>query len=113
MKKIFTVLIIIVLLFSSSVSAETNSLYNKLSLNFTGNTANCYVKLYYPNKNIDATLKLYKGNTIVASWHRTGTSGFTITGTRNVVSGNTYTLKVSGTAGGSALNITPVTKTCP
>ena len=32
MKKIFVVAIIVLLLFSSSVSAETDSLYNKLSL---------------------------------------------------------------------------------
>ena len=37
----------------------------------------------------------------------------TLTGTHSVVSGRTYTLTVSGTAGGVAFTGTPVSKTCP
>lgn len=113
MKKVLAIVLLVVLLFTTVVNAETDSVTNKPVLYFSGNVANCSVRLYYPSKTIDATLKLYRGTTLLASWHKTGTTKVTITGTRNVVSGNTYTLKVSGTAGGSALNITPVTKTCP
>ena len=37
----------------------------------------------------------------------------TLAGTHSVVSGRTYTLTVSGTAGGIAFTGTPVSKTCP
>ena len=37
----------------------------------------------------------------------------TLTGLHSVVSGRTYTLTVSGTAGGIAFTGTPVSKTCP
>lgn len=113
MKKTIAVVMIIVLMLTTFVYAETESVNNTLRLNFDGASASCYIKLYYPGKSIDATLKLYKGNTLKASWHKTGTTTITISGTHGVVSGSTYTLKVTGTAGGSALSVTPVTKTCP
>ena len=113
MKRVIAVTLVIVLILTTFAFADSNGINNKPRLNFNGTTASCYVKLYYPNKSIDATLKLYKGNTLIASWHKTGNTSVTISGTHSVVSGNTYTLKVTGTAGGNTINITPVTKTCP
>lgn len=113
MKKSIIVVMVVVLLFSTVAYAEIEVVHNKPILTFSGTSASCFVNLYYPGKRIDATLKLYKGNTLIASWHKTGNTSVTISGTHSVVSGNTYTLKVTGTAGGNTINITPVTKTCP
>lgn len=83
------------------------------SLTFTGNTANCSVSIVYLGKSINATLELWQGNTRLASWSDSAVSRLSISEEYPVVSGRTYTLKVSGTAGGSPISAAPVTGTCP
>ena len=62
---------------------------------------------------IDATMELWYGSTLVDSWSDSDSTCLTLAGTHSVVSGRTYTLTVSGTAGGIAFTGTPVSKTCP
>ena len=82
-------------------------------LSFNSNTANCSVTVTEIGKNIDITLALKYGNTVVDSWTKTGKSTVTISESTAVVSGRTYTLEASGTINGSAINSIPVTATCP
>lgn len=82
------------------------------TLSFKGTTANCKVVISSAGKQIDARLELWHGNTRLASWSDSAVSWLTISGTYPVVSGKTYTLKVFGTVGGSAITVTPVSGTC-
>ena len=81
-------------------------------LTFSGTTATCKVSVCQPGKTISATLELWHGSTCIASWSDTDTSHLVISKTKTVVSGQTYTLKVSGTIGGVPFTGTNVTGTC-
>ena len=82
------------------------------SLTFTGTTANCSAAIT-ANGYISATLELYCDGSPVDSWYASGYYYVNPGGSTTVAHGKTYTLQVSGTAEGVALNPTPVTKTCP
>ena len=62
---------------------------------------------------IDATMELWYGSTLVDSWSDSDSTCLTLAGTHSVVSGRTYTLTVSGTAGGVAFTGTPVSVNLP
>ena len=83
------------------------------NLSFSGTTANCKVTITEFGKEINATLELWCGKTLIDSWSDSATSRLTISESHRVVSGKTYTLKVTGTIGGEAISSTPVTGTCP
>lgn len=83
------------------------------TLSFSGTTANCSVNATKLGKEISLTLELWCGKTLIDSWSDSATSRLTISESHRVVSGKTYTLKVTGTIGGEAISSTPVTGTCP
>jgi len=115
-KKVLATVLIVVLMFSMCSPAFAATPYAASftpSLTFSGVTANCSVTINDFGKYIDADLELWDGNTIVDSWSGSGTSVVRITGSCNVASGRTYTLKVTGTIGGSTISMTPVSRTCP
>lgn len=76
-----------------------------------GNTATCSVRITAAGKEIDATLELKQGSTVIASWSDTATGSLTLSGTVTVTSGVTYTLTVSGTIDGIAFTPASITKT--
>ena len=82
------------------------------TLSFNGTTANCKVIITSYGNDIDATMELWNGSKLVDSWSDEGTSTLTITGSRTVTKGVTYTLKVYGTADGQSFSSTPLSKTC-
>ena len=100
------------LLLSVPVVAATQTVRATPNLSFSGTTANCSATIR-GSGTIDATLELWHGSTLIASWSGTGTNRLTINGTASVSHGQTYTLTVTGTVGGVTINATPVTKTCP
>lgn len=115
-KLVFTVIIVFALLgglvvIASSVTPAATSVTSSLS--FSGTTANCRVSIVEIGKEIDASLELWCGSTLVDSWSGSATSQLVITGTHSVVSGQTYTLKVNGTINEVAFSSAPITKTCP
>ena len=81
------------------------------TLTFTGTTTHCRVSITEIGKSIEATFELWQGNTLVDSWVGSETY-LVIAGNHSVISGQTYTLKVTGTMDGIPFTGTPVTKKC-
>lgn len=108
----FVLAFTLVILLAIPSFAETESFVCLLKLEFSGTNANCSVKIL-GSGTINATLELWHGSTLIASWSDTGTNRLTISGTAAVLHGQTYTLTVTGTVSGVMINATPVTKTCP
>lgn len=75
-------------------------------------TANCYVSVSDADKEIDVTMELWCGSTLVDSWNDEGTSRVTVEGSCRVTKGKTYTLKTYGTVDGVRFTGAPVSKTC-
>lgn len=115
MKKVISLLLVLVMLMAVSVTAfaaEPRIVGASPSLYFTGTTAHCEVTIMEVNKQIIASMTLWDGNDCIAIWPGSGTSVVEITGTCTVETGKTYTLKVTGTSGGKTISVEPVTATC-
>ena len=108
-----TLALAVILCVSVPALAAVQSTVAIPTLSFNGTTANCNVRILASGLYIDATLSLYCGGTLIDSWSDSRYHRVDLSGTASVVSGNTYTLTVSGTAGGTPISSTPVTKTCP
>lgn len=102
-----------VALVTSAYAAEARAVTASPILSFSGTTASCKLSVTKPGAAIDATLELWSGNTLLASWSGTGTSHLLISKTKTVTRGQSYTLKAHGTVGGATLTVAPVTKACP
>lgn len=102
-----------VALVTSAYAAEARAVTASPILSFSGTTANCTLSVTKPGAAIEATLELWSGNTLLASWSGTGKSSLIISKTKTVTRGQSYTLKAHGTVDGATLNVTPVTKACP
>ncbi len=116
MKRILLILVLVmVMILSISViaSATTNAVRVTPSLSFSGTTANCEAVIFQSGATISATMELKHGSTVIASWSDTGTTKLTMSETVTVTSGQTYTLRVSGTINGTAFIPAYVTTTCP
>lgn len=101
-----------VALVTSAYAAEARAVLTP-SLTFSGTTAYCEIKIVQFGAVIDATLELWSGNTLLASWSGTGTSRVIISKTKTVTRGQSYTLKVHGTVGDETIDAPSITKTCP
>lgn len=115
MKKVISLVLVILMLSALSITAfavEPRAAVAHPSLYFSGTTANGEVTIIDSGKQISATMSLWQGNTFVDSWSGSGTSVVKITGSCEVEPGKTYTLKVSGTSGGTTLFVDPVSATC-
>lgn len=114
-KRMLSVVLIFVLtisLLSVNAVARVSTVSPKLS--FSGTTANCRVSVYENNKDLDITLELWQGNTLVDSWSGFDKTRLIITGShKDCVSSKVYTVKVTGTIGGTAISSNPVSVTCP
>ncbi|MCD8192370.1 MAG: hypothetical protein LUD55_06235 [Oscillospiraceae bacterium] len=114
-KRIFVSIILAVALISGfcfAANAEARTSIGAPVLSFSGNTAQCSVRII-ENGKISATLELWQGNTLIDSWEGSGTSYLSISGSHTVTSGKTYTAKVSGTANGVEFTGTSESKVCP
>lgn len=101
-----------VALVTSAYAAEARAVLTP-SLTFSGTTAYCEIKIVQFGAAIDATLELWSGNTLLASWSGTGTSRVIISKTKTVTRGQSYTLEVHGTVGDETIDAPSITKTCP
>jgi len=114
--KIISILLILALAFNLSVSAmavEARADSISPSLSFSGTNANCSVTISAIGKNINATLQLWQGSSLIATWPVSGTSYAANGGSVRATSGATYTLKVVGVIGGELIDALPVNGTCP
>ena len=106
-KSILVVFLVLLLLFQGSLAAERDSVTPTIT--FNGSLAKCQVIINAKGKAIQATLQLWRGNTMVASWAKSGSSKVTITGYYDFAPGIDYTLTAVGTIGGVPFTAIPVT----
>lgn len=87
------------------------------TLTFSGEEANCSAAVYAESgAEIDGTLTLYHGTAKVASWPFSGTTSANVSGSCDVISGESYMLQlyvvVTGPSGTDKITKT-TTGTCP
>ena len=111
-KRLVPLLLVLALMMSLTANAAIQATRVNPTLTFSGTTAICEATIL-GSGTINATMELWYGSTLVDSWSDSDSTCLTLAGTHSVVSGRTYTLTVSGTAGGIAFTGTPVSKTCP
>ncbi len=109
---LLTIVLVSIISNSMMVSAAIRTTMVTPTLTFTGTTAYCRVSITEIGKDIEATLELWQGDTLIDSWSGSATSYLVIAGNHSVISGLTYTLEVTGTIDGVAFTGTPVIKTC-
>ncbi len=114
-KKGFLVGFTVLLIFAMSIhasAAEARLGTTRPTLTFKGTTTYCSVTITAADKEIDATLELWRGDTLVDSWAGDGTTMVNISGQCKAAKGVTYTLVVTGTVDGKEIPTMPTTKTC-
>lgn len=84
----------------------------RVTLSFSGTTANCSAIVTDAGKELVITLELWHGDDLVDSWPASGNGKVAVQGSCRVVKGETYTLIVTGTADGSPFSSTPFSRTC-
>lgn len=84
-------------------AAETRAIPVTPTLSFDGTTALCGVTVSSYGKNISITLELWRSNTLVDTWTKSGNSTVMISERCNVASGNNYTLIVTGYVGSETI----------
>lgn len=98
MRKIaMSLAVIMVLLLPMTAHAATpRSIGITPRITFSGTTANCSVIITSNSGDdeIEATIKLWKGSTCVATWPENGTGYIIFSDTATVTKGKTYTLTV-------------------
>ena len=118
--RITVVFLVLLALFASIVSVadaayippdNVEDIIYSPRMTIAGNTATCSVKINAAGKEIDATLELKQGSTVIESWSDTATGSLTLSGTATVTSGVTYTLTISGTIDGVAFTPKSITRT--
>ena len=114
-KRILSVLLAMVLsvAFCTSASATLYTATSLPTLNFNGSTAECQFIHRDYGKDIDVTLELWSGETPIDSWSDSGVSYVSVSGSRTVVRGVTYTVKVNLTVDGESVYVAPISKRCP
>lgn len=115
MRKITAALLAVLLLtFAAPVTAyaqRQDVLYNR-TLTFDGTTAHCGARVVSGSDEMNITLELWRGNTRIAFWAKTGTGIVTFSETWPVAKGQTYTLKAHGTIGGEPFTGADLSATC-
>lgn len=106
------VLVLMAAMCASAFAVEPRIPRISPKLEFSGTTANCEVVIVSSGDDIDATLELWRGNTLIASWPGEGSNYVSISGTCHVTKGVTYTLKVSGTIDGETIDYDGISRTC-
>ncbi len=113
LRKCVALCVCILLLGSLSVNAIEIKSYNvSPSLSFSGATANCKVTVNGMGKSISVTMQLWRGDELISSWTKSGTSLVTISETCQVTKGAEYQLRISGKVGNTAISGSK-TGTCP
>lgn len=119
MRKLALALAIVMLMSTLAVSASAASVEPRAitiipGITFDGTTANCEVAIAgnYTTDEMVATIRLYRGNTIIASWRAEGDGHIFFTRTKEVTKGYTYRLVVSLTVNGQACSPVYVTGDC-
>ena len=107
MKRIALILaVIIVLSMPLSVQAAQSRMISVLpEITVDGTTATCKVRAAadHMSEHLEATIKLYRGNILLATWYEDGYGYIDFTETKTVLSGHIYKLTVDLTVDGVAV----------
>ncbi len=115
-KRSILIALCIAMLLSLSLNvyaAEQRVSASQPTLDFSGTNALCGFTFVQFGKHIEVTMELWYGNTLVDSWTKEGNHTVSFAETCPVVSGRTYTLKITGICGTETISCTPVSKRCP
>ena len=112
-KRILALTLAAVLLLTVPAQAAMQSATSIPSLTFDGTEATCELKVVgETGDEIEATLTLWRGSTMLATWSKEGTSYVRISQTKTVTKGYTYTLKADVTINGVAYDQNTVSGKC-
>lgn len=112
-KRILAVVLGLCVILCTTVNAVEPRASYIPTLTFNGTTANCSIAVTSLGHSITVVLELWDEDGKVDSWTKSGTNYVRIEETCTVVSGETYTLKASGTINNVAFDREMVTNTCP
>lgn len=110
MKKTLCITLVLCLLFCQIAWAANCDTHVYCDMVFSRRMVNCNILILVQN-NYDLTIELWNNGFKVETWHETGTGNDDLTEFYPAVHGETYTLKVYGTAGGQTVNCQPITRT--
>lgn len=113
-----SLILVVAMLFSilalPAAAAEPRAVTIVPDLSFDGTTANCVVHIMgnSTNEEMDATIRLYRGSTLIATWYAEGNGYIFFEKTKTVTKGYTYKLTVDLTIDGEACTPVYVTGNC-
>ena len=104
MSLILAVVLLVTTLAVPAMAAQPRAVSVIPSITVEGNTATCYVSCVgeRTSDELVATMRLYRGSTLIDSWVESGNGYVFSTETRTVTSGYTYTLTVDLVINGNA-----------
>lgn len=115
MRKIaFLLALLLLLSIPLTAQAATRNLAVYSNLTYSGTTATCTVRISGGSATncLEATIKLWNGNTCIKTWTATGDGYIIFSKTATVTTGNTYTLTVDWSIDGVAQATSSVSKKC-
>lgn len=93
--RLFIITLICMVLFAIPVSAASPRASATATLTISGTTAKCTAMVWAGTSDtIDITMRLYRGNTCLHTWTKSGAGGVNLGKTVTVTKGYTYTLTV-------------------
>ncbi len=116
MRKTALVLAIVLLLTATlaipAQAAQPRAITAVPGLTINGTTATCSLRSAgnYSTDEFDATIKLYRGSTCIATWTAEGTGYLGFSKTKTITAGYTYTLKTTLTVNGVNFPVADVVK---
>ena len=92
-------LLALVLLFSVPLSAQAaapRSIPIRSEISYSGNVATCTVRIsgYSESDQLEATIKLWRGSSCIATWNESGTGYINFSDTATITPGKTHKLTI-------------------
>ena len=97
---------------AAAADIEKRAIQIRPALTFNGTNATCEVLVVSGTDDLDVTMTLKRGNTVLDKWSESGTGYVLMTEHYTVIKGVTYTLEVSGTRNGEPFEAQPISRTC-
>ncbi len=113
-KRVFFVALMSLIMLIAPAHATARMIYAQPFISFKGNTATCNVTINVDSQKdkVVAEIELLQGNNFVASWKESSTGTLWFEETAQVVSGKTYTLKVTFTVNNGPQHSISTSGTC-
>ena len=115
MKKMALLLALLLCVLPITANAATPRIVGIVpSIDFDGNIANCSVSItsHSFNDDIEAVVKLWNGDSCIATWNATGTGFLNVNKSKVVSKGIEYTLTVDVTINGVKRSTVSTSATC-